>query len=174
MSRLIDDMLELGRLEMVEALALRPINLLALVEDVVVQTASSAAQRDMSVELAADSALPLVRGNADRLRQVFLNLLDNALKYAGDGARVMVTLEPKDGSVACAVCDTGPGIPPEHLPLVTQRFYRAAPEAVEGSGLGLALVKGILRLHGSDLTVVSPVAEGRGTCVTFDLAVTGE
>ncbi|MFP4345840.1 MAG: sensor histidine kinase [Anaerolineales bacterium] len=175
MARLVEEMLELGRLETAQELPLRPLDLLALVEEVVLQITPRAAERGMALSLQADSPLPLIQGNGDRLRQVFLNLLDNALKYAGPGAEITLSLRRRDEGVACAVCDSGPGVPPEHLPHLARRFYRAAPQAVEGSGLGLALVAEILRLHGSRLEIVSPVAEGRplaeggGLCACFVL-----
>ncbi len=169
MARLVEEMLELGRLETAQELPLRPLDLLALVEEVVLQVTPRAAERGMALSLQADSPLPLVQGNGDRLRQAFLNLLDNALKYAGPGAEISFSLRRRGEDVACAVCDSGPGVPPEHLPHLTRRFYRAAPKAVEGSGLGLALVAEILRLHGSRLELVSPVAEGQGLCARFVL-----
>ncbi len=169
MSRLVDDILELGRLEATEVLAFRPLNFLTLVEEAVAQVAPVARELAISVEVTSDSALPLVEGHADRLRQVMLNLLDNALKYAGRGARVAVTLERISEGVRCSVIDTGPGIPAEHLPHLAQRFYRAGKDSGEGSGLGLALVQGILQRHDSTLEIESPVSEGRGACFRFIL-----
>ncbi len=181
MARLIGDMLELGRLEIASELPRRPLDLLALVEDVVLQTTPRATERQMALSLEASSPLPMVLGNADRLRQVFLNLLDNALKYARPGDRIVVSLQQDEGIagygdsagdvVACAVCDTGPGISPEHLPHVTRRFYRAAPQSAEGSGLGLALVAEILRRHESRLEIESQTEGESGTCVRFALPI---
>ncbi len=169
MSRLVNDMLELGRLEMTETLTRRPLSLLVLVEDAVAQTMPRAVAENVTVDIVSPPGLPLVLGNADRLRQVLLNLLDNAFKYAGSGSRATIELRTVTGGVACSVCDTGPGIPPEHLPFVTQRFYRATSETIEGSGLGLALVAEILRHHGSELEVTSSVTEETGTCARFVL-----
>ncbi len=175
MSRLVNDILELGRLEMAETLMRRPVNLVALAEDVVVQILPRTKNLGITLDIVATSTLPLVMGNEDRLRQVLLNLLDNALKYAGRGSTVSVKIEATDNAVACTVCDTGPGIPAEHLPYVTQRFYRAtAPKSVEGSGLGLALVSEILRRHDSALEIISPVSQGRGTCARFVLPLAPE
>ncbi|HOU15311.1 MAG TPA: ATP-binding protein [Anaerolineae bacterium] len=167
MARLLNDMLELGRLETAPELPRRPVDLVALVEEVVLQSTPRAVERQMALSLEAESPLPFVSANADRLRQVFLNLLDNAFKYARPGDRVTVALRRTEGGVACAVCDTGPGIPAEHLPHVARRFYRAAPKGVEGSGLGLSLVAEILRRHESELVMESPAADGIGTCAKF-------
>lgn len=103
---------------------------------------------------------------------VFLNLLDNAVTYSRPGDRVMVSLQHIQKGVECTVCDTGPGIPAQHLPHVTRRFYRAAPQAAAGSGLGLAIVEEILRHHESRLEIESQ-AEGEetGTRVRFVLPV---
>jgi two-component system, OmpR family, phosphate regulon sensor histidine kinase PhoR len=173
MARLVNDMLELGRLEMTETLTFRPVSLMKLVEEAVIQMTPSSAARGIGLDVMTKGPLPLVAGNADRLRQVLLNLLDNAVKYAGADARVTVSLETLADGVQCAVSDTGPGIGPEHLPHITRRFYRASPDTIEGSGLGLALVAEILRRHHTALEIISPVAEGRGTRVQFTLAAAG-
>ncbi len=172
MAGLVHDMLELGRLETSAELERRPVDLLAVVEAALAQVRPQAEARQMALSLQADTPLPPVLGDADRLKQVFLNLLDNAVKYSRPGDRVVVCLQPTpsgDG-VACAVCDTGPGIPAEHLPHVTRRFYRAAPDEIEGSGLGLTLVAEILRRHQSRLEMDSR-SEGAetGTCARFVL-----
>lgn len=166
MARLLNDMLELGRLETAPELPRRPVDLVALVEEVVLQSTPRAVEQQMALALEAESPLPFVFANADRLRQVFLNLLDNAFKYAHSGAHVTVSLHRTADGVACAICDTGPGIPPEHLPYIARRFYRAAPKGVEGSGLGLSVVAEILRRHESELLIESPAA-GVGTCAKF-------
>lgn len=170
MSRLVNDILELGRLEIAEGIIRRPTDLLALVREVRLQLMPRAKELDISLDAISDTQPPLVLGNPDRLRQVILNLLDNALKYAGQGSTVTIELTADRSYVNCTICDTGPGIAAEHLPHVTQRFYRAdAPETVEGSGLGLALVTEILRRHDSHLDMTSPVRDGHGTCASFKL-----
>ncbi|MBN1920088.1 MAG: hypothetical protein JW892_02490 [Anaerolineae bacterium] len=171
MARLINDMLELGRLETAPEFALRPVELLPLVEEVVFQTLSQAQSKRMTLSLEASPPFPLVLGHADRLRQVFLNLLDNAFKYARAGDRVVISLTRTEGGIACAVCDTGPGIPSEHLPYVTRRFYRGVSEQVSGSGLGLALVTEILRRHNTQLELESRVSGATGTCARFLLSL---
>jgi len=176
MSRLVHRMLELGRLETSAEIELGPIALLGVVEQAVAQMSPQAEERQIVISLQADTPLPLVLGNADYLLQVFLNLLDNGCKYSRPGDRVEVTLRRHREGVECAVCDTGLGIPAEHLPHVTRRFYRVDRRGIEGSGLGLALVKEILRRHQSHLTIESR-AEGEktGTRVCFVLPVsTGE
>jgi len=170
MARLVNDMLELGRLETTVELERRPVDLLTVVEEAMAQIAPQAEEREIAISLEADAPLPLILGNADRLKQVFLNLLDNAVRYSRPGDRVVVSLRRVREGIACTVSDTGPGIPAEHLPYVTRRFYRAVPEGEGGSGLGLALVKEILRLHQSKLSIESQTeGEETGTCVRFVL-----
>jgi len=98
--------------------------------------------------------------------------LAHALRGMGiqPGDRVVVSLQRGEQGIECAVCDSGPGIPAEHLPHVTRRFYRVSPREGEGSGLGLAVVEEILRRHQSRLEIESR-AEGpeTGTCAHFVL-----
>lgn len=169
MARLVNDMLELGRLETATEFVLRPLELVALVEEVLFQALPQATAKRMALSLEASPPLPLALANADRLRQVFLNLLDNALKYAREGDCVVISLAQAETGIACAVCDTGPGIAPEHLPHVTRRFYRAAPKQGTGSGLGLALVAEILRRHNAVLELESRISGKTGTCARFVL-----
>lgn len=175
MARLVRLMLELGRLETSAEIERRPLDLLALAEQAIAQVAPQAEERNIAFSLQAETPIPLVVGDGDRLMQVFLNLLDNVIKHCQPGDRAVISLRPSGQGVECVVQDTGPGIPAVHLPHITRRFYRAAPQKVEGSGLGLALVKEILRRHGSELKIESQ-AEGdeTGTCARFVLPVLPE
>jgi two-component system phosphate regulon sensor histidine kinase PhoR len=109
-----------------------------------------------------------VLGDADQLLRVWLNLLDNAVKYCRPDDQVTVSLRREGAGVRGAVSDDGPGIAREHLPHLTQRFYRAAPLEQAGSGLGLALVEEILRQHGSTLQIESQIeGDATGTRLHF-------
>jgi two-component system phosphate regulon sensor histidine kinase PhoR len=169
LARMVNLMLELGRLETSPEIELRPVDLLDLAERAISSLAAQAEERQIRFSLEADSPLPTVWGDADRLMQVFLNLLDNVIKHCRPGDSATVILRRADGGVLCVVRDTGPGIPAEHLPHLTRRFYRAAKQEVEGSGLGLALVEEILRRHGSRLEISSRTEGETGTCVQFIL-----
>lgn len=170
MSRLVNQMLELGRLETSAGIEQQLLDPVALAEQALAQVTPHAAGQGVDLSLESGAGVPPVVGDPDRLMQVFLNLLDNAVKYARPGDQAVISLEKGEDGVECAICDTGPGIPARHLPHITQRFYRAAPQRIEGSGLGLALVQEILRRHGSRLKIDSQ-AEGAetGTCVRFVL-----
>jgi len=116
-----------------------------------------------------------VRGDAGRLEQVLLILLDNAVKYTNAGGEVEVTLRREGAQAALAVRDTGPGIPAAELPRLFARFHRAPGARAEGSGLGLAIAQGIVQAHhgrlradsaggvGSTFTVLLPLAPTPGT-----------
>lgn len=155
MSRLLNLMLDLGRLEVAGELPLRPVDFGWLAREAAEQMREALESHGLRLTLEIDPALPQVPGDADRLRQVLLNLLDNTVKHCRPGDAVQVQVTREANGLRCAVCDSGPGIPPQHLPHLTERFYRAAPQAVEGSGLGLALVDEILRRHGSRLEITS-------------------
>lgn len=174
MARLINDMLELGRLETGAEIAKRPVDLLALAEQAMAQIAPQAQERTVALSLQADTPLPFVLGDPDRLLQVLLNLLDNAVKYSRPGDRVQCSLRQENGALCCTIADTGPGIPAEHLPHVTRRFYRAAPAQIEGSGLGLSLVQEILRRHSTELEIESSTQGATGTRISFCLPTLAE
>ncbi len=172
LARMVHLMLELGRLETAPEIDRRPVDLVDLAERAISTLASQAEERGIRFSLEADAPLPTVWGDPDRLMQVFLNLLDNVLKHCRPGDCATVLLRRTGDGVLCAVQDTGPGIPAEHLPHLTRRFYRAAKQEVEGSGLGLALVEEILRRHGSRLEISSQTEGETGTCVQFILPTT--
>jgi two-component system phosphate regulon sensor histidine kinase PhoR len=126
------------------------------------------------VTLSADVArsLPPVLADRDRLAQILINLVDNAVKYtaAGGSVSVRATAAVGGGVVAIDVIDTGVGIPPADLPRITERFYRvdkARSRELGGTGLGLAIVKHLVIAHGGELTIDS--TPGQGTTVRFTL-----
>jgi signal transduction histidine kinase len=109
-----------------------------------------------------------VSGAPDRLRQVFANLLDNAIKYTPEGGSVRFTVRQDDGSAVVTVTDTGPGIAAEHLPRIWERLYRAdSSRSSRGLGLGLSLVKAYVEAHGG--TVEASSAPGAGSTFTVRL-----
>lgn len=172
MSRLVDDLLSLSRLELRSNLApdqtvdLAP--LLGHVRDSLQPLAS-----DLGVEIKLDVPKhPVtVPGDRDELVEVFENLIENACKYGQEGKRVDVVLSGGgDAPVEFSVTDYGPGIPPEHVPRITERFYRVNVEASrskKGTGLGLAIVKHILTRHRARLVVKSEVGKGTVFTVRF-------
>jgi two-component system phosphate regulon sensor histidine kinase PhoR len=167
MARLIDDLLSLSRIELKAHIQpTQSVDLAAIVRQVADGLQPLA--RDRGVEVAIDAAATTrVHGDRDELIRLFENLIENALKYGASGGRVDIMLrhEPgDDGTQAVvAVRDYGPGIAPEHLPRLTERFYRvdtAGSRAQGGTGLGLALVKHILARHRGRLVIESVLGQG--------------
>jgi len=169
MARLVYDVLELGRLEAGGVVHRRPTDLAAVAEEAVRQVSPQASEAGVTVTLDARAAPPRALGDADQLRRVLLNMLDNAVKHGGAGTEVVVTIDRAPGGVRCAVRDDGPGIPPEHLARVAERFYRVpGRDAVAGSGLGLALAAEIVRRHEGRLEIESPLRDGIGESLAHD------
>ena len=116
----------------------------------------------------------IVDGSRDELFQVFENLLENACKYGRPGGKVIVSVVPAElsaeGDVMVTFRDFGPGIAPEHIPRITERFYRADVEASrgrKGTGLGLAIVKHILTRHNGRLSIKSEIGKGAAFTAHF-------
>ena len=176
MARLIDDLLSLSRIEL--NAHLRPdkeVDLVAILRQVVDGLQTLAKDRAVEVCVTAPARL-VVRGDRDELLRVFDNLVENALKYAASGKRVDISIGTSEGSTRearVAVRDYGPGIAREHLPRLTERFYRVdvvQSRAEGGTGLGLALVKHILNRHGGRLTIESVAGEGATFIALLPLA----
>jgi two-component system phosphate regulon sensor histidine kinase PhoR len=175
MNRLIDDLLSLSRIELVEHQApAGRVDLAELLRGLAAGFEPRLAERRVTLDLAVATGLPPVLGDADQLAQVAQNLLDNAVKYGREGGAVRLLAEPATGprwparpGVVVTVVDQGHGIPREHLPRLTERFYRVdtgRSRAVGGTGLGLAIVKHIVNRHRGQLAIDSD--EGVGTTVS--------
>ena len=173
LTQLVDNLLTLARLESPSfTLDRATMSLPALLEESVLQVSDLAEQRGIELRLAVASGLPRVVADYARLKQVVLNLLDNALKFTPTGGTVTATLrdEPDSARLVCTVADTGEGIPAEELPHVFERLYRVrrtGSRPVEGSGLGLTLAQQIIEAHGGELTAQSELE--RGTTFTFTI-----
>ncbi|EJF91136.1 phosphate regulon sensor histidine kinase PhoR [Bartonella tamiae] len=164
MSRLIDDLLSLSRLEMKTGLDIQETVNFNLVLTHVVETLTPLAKQ-MGVVLALDlpSKTLFVQGRRDDLIQLFQNLIENACKYGQQGGKVDISVVDHKVNVELTVRDYGPGISEEHIPRLTERFYRVNAEVSrlhKGTGLGLAIVKHILSLHHGRLIVHSTLGEG--------------
>ncbi|MEX0971215.1 MAG: ATP-binding protein [Paracoccaceae bacterium] len=168
MQRLVDDLMSLSRIELNEHL--RPNGLCDLTElaaECIRALAPSSLLEDVQVKLADGAAPCNIVGDRDQILQVLSNLIDNAIKYSGQGGLVTITTGLKSsrhpGLAGLSVTDTGPGIAREHLPRLTERFYRisaAKSRDKGGTGLGLAIVKHILNRHGGRLDIDSTLGEG--------------
>ncbi len=169
MARLIDDLLSLSRIELNAHLQPNtPLDLAPVVKQVADGLQTLARDRDVTIKVVAPPDELIVLGDRDELIRALENLVENALKYGAAGKRVDITLarnQTRGGApeARLAVRDYGPGIAPEHLPRLTERFYRvdvADSRAQGGTGLGLALVKHVLNRHGGRLSIESTPGEG--------------
>jgi len=175
MARLVEDLMSLSRIELNEHVMPRDrVALSPLLRQIAETLELRVGERDICIRLAVPPDLPDVLGDRDELAQVFQNLIDNAIKYGRSGSEITLRAEtasrPNWGSsssenamVCVAVCDHGEGIPHEHLPRLTERFYRvdtARSREMGGTGLGLAIVKHILNHHRGFLEVESTPGVG--------------
>lgn len=186
MSRLVNDLLSLSRIELDEHTPpTTTADVAEIARKVVAMLELKAASRKIKLRIDGPASLPPVLGDEDQLAQVFQNLIDNALKYGREQTEVTVSLQhahPGEaapglarggvGVVSISVVDRGDGIPRMHLPRLTERFYRvdaARSRALGGTGLGLAIVKHIVNRHRGRLSIDSEV--GKGSTFTIHLPV---
>jgi two-component system phosphate regulon sensor histidine kinase PhoR len=176
MARLIDDLLSLSRIELKAHLQpATPVDLVGIVRQVADSLQTLAHDRGVEIKIEKPDKPLVVKGDRDELIRVFENLVENALKYGAPGKRIDISLAREPGPRAeeeavVGVRDYGPGIAPEHIPRLTERFYRvdvAESRAQGGTGLGLALVKHIVARHRGRLGIES--TPGRGATFTIRL-----
>jgi two-component system, OmpR family, sensor kinase len=168
MRRLVNDLLLLAQADAGLQLQLQPVELDTLILDVYRQGQVISQGTGVRVRLGAEDQA-VVLGDADRLRQLLLNLVDNAIKYTPSDGDVTLTLKREAGWVLVSVADTGCGIPEEDLPHIFERFYRADRSRARpgGAGLGLSIAKWVAEAHGGELEVESE--PGQGTVFTLYL-----
>ncbi len=169
MARLIDDLLSLSRLEMKPlAGADSKVDLARLVREVADSLGQMIRDNDLELDLDLPDEPVWVPANTDEIVQVVYNLVENACKYGHGGKSLDIKLENAADEARLSVRDHGPGIAPEHIPRLTERFYRADGDTSgKGTGLGLAIVKHILTRHKGRLTIKSQL--GDGACFTVHL-----
>lgn len=179
MARLIDDLMSLNRIEMnARLMPNEPLHLADIIGETTEILTSVAEKAGIRLEFEREGIDVEVVGDRDQLCQLFMNLVDNAIKYSGAGTTVRIhaeTKNPEPGMVGIVVEDQGIGIAREHLPRLTERFYRVnvrRSREVGGTGLGLAIVKHILNRHRGRLAVDSE--PGRGTTFTVWLPIRGD
>jgi two-component system phosphate regulon sensor histidine kinase PhoR len=174
LGRLLNDLTDLSNIELGKVTLRRePVRIADVVGSVIDIIAPRAARARVAVTAQIPADLSDVPADRDRLAQILINLIDNAVKYTPAGGSVTVTgRNREDGMIEVAVSDTGIGIPPGDLPRITERFYRvdkARSRELGGTGLGLAIVKHLVMAHGGELRIESE--QERGTTVHFTLPV---
>ena len=163
MSRIVDQLLALARADSrEEKLSLRRVNLSRLVTKLSSDVEMLCRDKGLKYQLGQMENL-VVKGDRTRLRQLLLNILDNAIRYTPRGGKISVSVQREGGTAVVSVCDTGIGIPAEDLPRIFDRFYqvdKARSRIDGGSGLGLAISKNITETHGGRIEVQSEVGKG--------------
>ncbi|WP_338873438.1 ATP-binding protein [Spirosoma sp. SC4-14] len=169
---LVKDLVALSQLETGEVkMSFERIDLAHVVQEIFDQLEKIASAKRTFLKLRIDKPGPVwVKADPQRIMQVMTNLIENAIKYGNDNGKVLVSLEEDKKHVLVAVKDDGPGIPPEHLSRIFERFYRVEKSRSKdrgGTGLGLAIVKHILNAHKAKITVMSKL--DKGTTFRFKL-----
>jgi signal transduction histidine kinase len=168
MNRLIGDLLDVTRIEAGRlAVNAEMLPIRVLLADVSEALGPLVRQAGLDLVLQAYEDHVQVAADRERIAQVFSNLVGNAIKFTPPGGRITVRAEPSSDAVRFAVSDTGPGIPPDHLEHLFDRFWQARPSDRRGAGLGLAIARGILEAHEGEIGVESEF--GRGTTFWFVL-----
>jgi histidine kinase len=174
MKRLVDDLQELSRVEAgAFKLDLNPVSVLDLVEEVKDRLQPQFDEKDIELFTDVQGDIPLVLADRDRIVQVLLNLVGNALQYTPPGGEVTITVLRNEDDVLVVVKDSGIGISPEHISKLFTRFYRvdkSRSRAGGGSGIGLTISKYLIEAHGGRIWAKSP-GIGEGSSFTFTLPV---
>ena len=168
LTEMVVDLLDFTRIQDGRmTLNVEPTDIRAEFEDTVFMYGSRLAQDGIQLDyLDNDETIPEIICDPKRLRQVFLNILDNAAKHGGEGKRIEASIHYENCTVVVRIRDFGPGIPEDEIPLVTKKFYKGSSKA-RGSGIGLAVCEEIVQMHGGEL-ILNNAPEG-GTLVTVKL-----
>ncbi len=169
LTKMVEELLDFSRLQGGHfTIHVEKLDIAAELEDTIYMYRQELQKQDVEIDYFLDEYVPMINGDPERLRQVFLNILNNAAKYAKSGKRISVTLTSHEDKVIVKIRDFGPGIPEDELPQVKWKFYKGSSKE-RGSGIGLAVCDEIVRLHNGELTVEN--AEGGGVVVTVYLPV---
>ncbi len=173
LSRLVDDLQELSLADAGEIkLNIQPEDITGLIKDTVAGMQAKTTARGLELSADLPASLQAVSIDSHRIKQVLLNLLENAVTHTDKGGRITVTARQQDKTVYVSVADTGEGIPAKDLPLIFERFYRvdrSRNRKTGGSGLGLTIAKRLVEAHGGTIEVKSE--PGQGSTFTFTIPV---
>jgi signal transduction histidine kinase len=169
LSGLVEDMLDFSRMQSGRfSYELRPINIGDVLKEAADMYTELAQKKEIELTVTLPKTDSTVNGDADRLKQVFINIIDNAVKYTNEKGLVLIELSEEDACVKITVKDTGVGVPAQDIDRVKEKFYKANKE-VRGSGIGLAVADEIVKQHSGLLFLES--TEGIGTTVTVVLPI---
>ncbi len=175
MERLVGDLLTLSKMQNPDFVVDKePVNLVHIFEDLRRSVRAISEERNINVELSKNSDVYMMMGDYDRLRQMFLVILDNAVKFSQDNSTVYITLE-QDDKIRVSIRDTGVGISKEELPSKFEKFYKSKlRQNAKGSGLGLAIAKQIALKHNGMIEVESEPGVGTEFRFIFDYITENE
>lgn len=177
LNRLVDDLLTLSSIELGEArLHFERVDVGRALEQALALISPKASEKGVKIVQKIPGSLPAIRADRDRLAQILLNILDNAVKFTPPGGSIAVeAMQDEDGRLNIRITDTGVGIPKGEIPRLGERFYRAdkaRAREMGGTGLGLSIVKHLMKAHEAQMMIDS--ARGHGTTVSLKFPVTGE
>ncbi len=171
LTKLINDLLDISRIESgMIGVVLQPLSLEGIIDNIVFQMANLASEKDVEIITQLEEGLPMIYADRDRIDQVIINLLDNAIKFTDPGGRVTISARCANGSCLVEITDTGEGIPQSELPHIFDKFYQVESTMTRqrgGIGLGLPICKELIKAHGGEIWVRS--ALGKGTTFSFTL-----
>lgn len=172
LTSLVEELLEFSRIQDGRfKLNVEECDLRSVFEDTIFMYGNRLGQDGIDLDYAdSDEEIPEISCDPERMKQVFLNILDNAAKYGGEGGRIFCDLHVDGGFLKVRIRDFGPGIPEEELPLVKKKFYKGSSKG-RGSGIGLAVCEEIVTMHGGHLSIENAQDEDGGCEVTIELPV---
>ena len=169
LSSMVEELLDFSRIQNGRfTMNFGKVDIVAELSDAVLMFSERARRDSRTLEYTEPEGFAVMQADRNRLRQVFVNIIDNALKYSDSGDTVTVTANLLPGSFVVSVADTGIGISPEDLPKVKTKFYKANSTR-RGSGIGLAVADEIVRMHGGSLDIASKLGEGTTVTITLPL-----
>ncbi len=170
LSSMVEELLDFSRMQNGKfSMQMADTDIIAELADAVLMYGEKAKDDNITVIFEADeNDIAIVNGDKNRLRQVFINIIDNAIKYSSAGGTVTVTTEKTDEKIIIFIADTGCGISKNDLPKIKNRFYKAN-NTVRGSGIGLAVADEIVKMHGGTLDISSELGKGTTVSITLPL-----
>ena len=169
LSSMVEELLDFSRIQNGRlTMNFGKVDIVAELSDAVLMFSERAKRDNRTLEYTEPDDFAVMQADRNRLRQVFVNIIDNALKYSDSGDTVTITANITAGQLTVSVADTGIGISPEDLPKVKTKFYKANSTR-RGSGIGLAVADEIIRMHGGSLNIASKLGEGTTVTITLPL-----
>jgi len=174
LTRMINELLDLSKIEAGRMESnFAPMSLLEMVEEVVESYHAAADEKSVTIHILPHHPIPIVKGDADKLNRILVNLIHNAIKFTPLGGEIRIEVRAQGHNcIELCVIDTGPGIPPYELDKIFEKFYRgeSAPVEARGAGLGLAIAKNLVELHGGTIRVESVLGNGSRFSFTVPIA----